>query len=46
VAEDKRGTYLPLDVTLDDGTAGIVFVGVTDTVREQVYEYVADYCEW
>jgi len=46
VAEDKRGTYLPLAVTLDDGESGTVFVGVSDTVREQIYAYVARYCGW
>jgi hypothetical protein len=40
VAEDKRGTFFPLDVALDDGEAGTVFVGVSDAVREQLYEYV------
>ena len=46
VAEDKRGTYLPLEVTLGDGEAGTVFVGVSETVRRQIYEYVARYCGW
>ncbi|GAB3607719.1 hypothetical protein GCM10027413_31280 [Conyzicola nivalis] len=46
VAEDKRGTYFPLDVTLDDGEAGTVYVGVTDAVREQLYAYVGTYCGW
>ena len=46
VAEDKRGTFFPLAVTLDDGEAGTVFVGVSDTVREQVYAYIGEYCGW
>jgi hypothetical protein len=46
VAEDKRGTYFPLAVTLDDGESGTVFVGVSEPVRRQIYEYVAAYCGW
>lgn len=46
VAEDKRGTYFPLAVTLDDGTTGTVYVGVSNTVREQLYSYVGQYCGW
>ena len=46
VAEDKRGTYLPLAVALDDGAAGTVFVGVSETVRRQIYAYVGEYCGW
>jgi len=46
VAEDKRGTYFPLAVALDDGEAGTVFVGVSDEVRAQIYGYIADYCGW
>jgi hypothetical protein len=44
LAEDKRGTYLPLAVTLDDGTSGIVPLDVGAEVRAQIYEYFADYC--
>jgi len=46
VAEDKRGTFLPLAVSLDSGESGTVFVGVSDAVRERLYAYVADYCGW
>lgn len=46
VAEDKRGTFFPLDVALDDGETGTVFVGVSDAVREQLYAYVGEYCGW
>jgi hypothetical protein len=46
VAEDKRGTYFPLAVTLDDGQTGTVFVGVSDAVRQQLYAYIAEYCGW
>lgn len=46
VAEDKRGTFFPFLVSLDDGTSGTVFFGVTDEVRGQIYAYIADYCGW
>ena len=46
VAEDKRGTFFPLAVTLGDGETGTVFVGVSDEVREQIYAYIGDYCRW
>ena len=46
VAEDKRGTFFPLAVTLDGGEAGTVFVGVSDSVRAQIYGYIAEYCGW
>jgi hypothetical protein len=44
LAEDKRGTYLPFTVALDDGTTGIVPIDVGATVRAQIYGYFADYC--
>jgi hypothetical protein len=44
LAEDKRGTYLPLAVTLDDGTSGIVPIDVGPEVRAEIYAYFADYC--
>jgi hypothetical protein len=46
VAEDKRGTFFPLSVTLDDGTSGTIFVGVSTAVRGQIYAFVAQYCGW
>ena len=46
VAEDKRGTYFPLAVALDDGEEGTVFVGVSDGVRQQLYAYIGEYCGW
>ena len=47
VAEDKRGTFLPVVVALDSGASGVVSVGVDDTVRAALYRYIADdYCGW
>lgn len=47
VAEDKRGTFFPFQVTTEDGGEGTFYIGVTDTVRGQIYDYIAhDYCHW
>jgi len=46
VAEDKRGTFFPLAVTLGPDEAGTVFVGVSDEVRGEIYAYVGQYCGW
>jgi hypothetical protein len=47
VAEDKRGTFFPFQVTTDAGEEGTFYIGVSDAVRGQIYEYIAhDYCHW
>lgn len=44
VLEDKQGTLFPFLVTRDDGTTGRVVVTSPDSVRSELYEYVARYC--
>ena len=50
VAEDKRGTFFPAHVTVTatDGveSSGLVYVPVTDEVRVEIYDYIADYCAY
>lgn len=50
VAEDKRGTYFPVTVTIDPDRAGAaeltVPVAASTTVKQQVYDYIATYCGW
>lgn len=47
VSEDKRGTFLPVAVVLDDGTSGVVAIGVSDAVRGALYRFIAeDSCRW
>ena len=47
VAEDKRGTFFPFQVTTEAGAQGPVYIGVSDAVRGQIYDYIAhDYCHW
>jgi hypothetical protein len=44
LAEDKRGTFWPLQVSLPDGTTGTVFAPSPDEVRAALYAFVAEYC--
>ncbi|MFD3443326.1 hypothetical protein ACFDTO_01845 [Microbacteriaceae bacterium 4G12] len=44
IAEDKRGTILPLHVTGPDGVAGIVPVPPDETTRSALYAFVAEAC--
>ena len=44
VAEDKRGTFFPLQLETSDGRAGLLYVPVSDAVRASLYEFFADYC--
>ncbi len=44
VAEDKRGTFIPFEVTTDEGLAGTYFVRVPDAIKGELYAFYADYC--
>ncbi len=44
IAEDKRGTFFPVDVAVTDGPSGTIDVPVSDAVRASLYEYIADWC--
>lgn len=44
VAEDKRGTFIPLEVELGDGVSGTYFVRMPDDEKGQLYAFVPDYC--
>ncbi len=44
IAEDKRGTFFAFDVSTTDGTAGRLFIAVSDDVRASLYDFYADYC--
>ncbi len=45
VLEDKRGTFFTFTVTTRLDT-GRIFIGVTDDVRLQLYEFVGSQCGW
>lgn len=44
IAEDKRGTFIPLDVSTSQGKSGTIYVAMSDAVRLSIYEFVGDYC--
>jgi len=47
VAEDKRGTFFPVQVSTSQGGTGTFYVGVSDALRGQIYDYIAhDFCHW
>lgn len=44
VAEDKRGTVLPVELSLADGSAGTVHVSPSYALRLALYDYIAARC--
>lgn len=44
IAEDKQGTHFPLEVDTSEGRSGRIVIRVSDDVRSNLYDYVADYC--
>jgi hypothetical protein len=44
VAEDKRGTFIPLEVEVEGGATGTYYVTMPDTQKGQLYAFVTDYC--
>lgn len=44
IAEDKRGTFFPLQISTDDGRTGTYYVAVSDALRGEIYSYYADFC--
>jgi hypothetical protein len=44
IAEDKRGTYLPLEIAASSGVHGIYYLAVSDDQKGQIYSFVTDYC--
>ena len=44
VAEDKRGTFIPLEVELENGVTGTYYVTMPHTQKGQLYSFVPDYC--
>lgn len=46
VAEDKRGTFLPVSARVGGVRQEPVYVPMPDTARSDLYSFVADYCDW
>lgn len=44
VAEDKRGTFFPLEVETDGGSSGRIYVPVSSEVRSDLYTFFGDFC--
>jgi hypothetical protein len=44
IAEDKRGTFLPVAVSIEGGLAGTVFVPSSDALRLAIYDFIASRC--
>lgn len=44
IAEDKRGTFVPVTLELSDGPAGTVSIPSADPLRLAIYDYVASAC--
>ncbi|MEU4386106.1 hypothetical protein [Promicromonospora sp. NPDC023805] len=46
VAEDKRGTFLPVSARVGGVRQEPVHVPMPDSARSDFYSFVADYCDW
>jgi hypothetical protein len=46
VTEDKRGTFFPITATPSRSSGGLFFIASTNAMKEQFYDYIADYCGW
>lgn len=44
IAEDKRGTILPIAVTTSEGLSGILYVAAADDVKSALYDYARRAC--
>ncbi|SDZ52829.1 hypothetical protein [Herbiconiux ginsengi] len=44
IAEDKRGTFLPVVLEVTDGPSGTVPVPSSDTLRLALYDFIAAHC--
>ena len=44
IAEDKRGTFFPLEITASSGVSGVYYLAVSDSQKGQLYNFVIDYC--
>ncbi|MFC8796128.1 hypothetical protein ACFT2C_00200 [Promicromonospora sp. NPDC057138] len=46
VAEDKRGTFVPVSARVDGAPQPTVYVPMPDSARSDFYDFVGDYCDW
>lgn len=46
VSEDKRGTFLPVHAKVAGVAQPVVHVPMPDAAKRDLFEYIADYCDW
>jgi hypothetical protein len=46
VAEDKRGTFLPVSARVDGAVQPTIYVPMPDSARSDFYDFVGDHCAW
>jgi hypothetical protein len=46
VAEDKRGTFLPVSARVDGVRQPTIYVPMPDSARSDFYDFVGDHCAW
>ena len=44
IADDKRGTILPFEITTSDGRTGRIDRSSGDTLKAELYDYVTERC--
>jgi len=44
IAEDKRGTYIPISLAITDGPSGTMYLRSSDSLRLAIYDYIAATC--
>ena len=44
IADDKRGTILPFEITTSDGLTGRIDRSSGDTLQAELYDYVTERC--
>jgi len=44
IAEDKRGTFFPLELSVEGGDTGTFYLGVSLDQKNELYDFVTDYC--
>ena len=44
IAEDKRGTFFPFRIEVEDGPSGLYFTAMTEEQKSSAYDFIRDYC--
>lgn len=46
VGEDKRGTFLPVEASVDGTAQHVFYLPMPDAARAALYDFIADSCGW